>query len=457
MRSSAACEGVVNAATVGCDVIVHGVDCQLVIEGSVKFLRKDDRAHESRFGTPENARGGKIEVRSMSRRAENDAPLPYALVARWHEWLVTQALPLWSERGFDPRRRLYHERLTWSGTAAPLPQLRLMVQARQVAVYCRAGLDGLYDHSAPALNHALLCLDTVERLYRHADGGTGWVFSLAPDGTPASRVRDLYAHAFILFAYAWAYRLTGAPRYRRIARETAEEIWQLFALDEGFRDCVPSTNAVRRQNPHMHLLEACLALFEATEEGFYLDQAERLVTLASCRFMDLRSGAVLEEFDAAWVPLEPAGRNRVEPGHLFEWAWLLGEYRRLAPGTQAEDHLHAMAERLFAFGSTEGCAPDTGLVYDAMTEDGVVSAHSTRIWPQTELLRLLCRRRKEAGEGGEALLSSISELFFARYAPAQLAGGWIDRLDEGLVPMVDHMPASSLYHIYGAAREIVCA
>ncbi|MFW7266818.1 AGE family epimerase/isomerase [Gluconacetobacter sp. Hr-1-5] len=393
----------------------------------------------------------------MSKPAEVNAPLSCALVARWREWLVTQALPLWSERGFDPRQGLYHERLTWGGAVAPLPELRLMVQARQVAVYCRAGLDGFYGNSAQALTDALLCLDTVERLYRHADGGAGWVFSLAPDGTPASRVRDLYAHAFILFAYAWAYRLTGAPRYRRIARETAEEIWPLFAMEEGFRDCVPQTNAVRRQNPHMHLLEACLALFEATDEAFYLDQAERLVTLASRRFMDPRSGALLEEFDAAWAPLAPPGHNRVEPGHLFEWAWLLGEYRRLAPGTQAKGHLYAMAERLFAFGSTGGCAPDTGLVYDAMTEDGVVCAHSTRIWPQTEHLRLLCRRRKDAGEGGEGLLSSISELFFTRYAPAQLAGGWIDRLDEGLAPMVDHMPASSLYHIYGAAREIVCA
>ncbi|MBB2179186.1 mannose-6-phosphate isomerase [Gluconacetobacter tumulicola] len=370
---------------------------------------------------------------------------------------MRHALPLWSEQGFNSAQGLYHERLTWDGTPVSLPQRRLMVQARQIATYCRAGLDGLYDTSAPELAKGLRCLETVERLYWRADDGAGWIFSLAPDGTPASPVRDLYAHAFILFAYAWAYRLTGAPRYRRVARETAEETWQLFALEgEGFRDRVPQANTVRRQNPHMHLLEACLALFEATNEAFYLDQAERLVALASRRFMGPRSGALLEEFDAAWVPLAPPGHNRVEPGHLFEWAWLLGEYRRLAPEAEKGGHLCAMAERLFVFGSTEGCAPDTGLVYDAMTEDGVVFEHSTRIWPQTELLRLLCRRRKDAGEGGDALLSSISTLFFTRYAPARLAGGWIDRLDEGLAPMVDHMPASSLYHIYGAAREIIC-
>lgn len=91
-----------------------------------------------------------------------------------------------------------------------------------------------------------------------------------------------------------------------------------------------------------------------------------------------------------------------------------------------------------------------------MTEDGRVVAHSTRIWPQTELLRLLCQRRDGLEGGEDGLLASLSSLFFARYAPARLAGGWIDQLDAGLVPTVDYMPASSLYHIYGAAREMAC-
>lgn len=393
----------------------------------------------------------------MISSADAGERLSQGLGPIWREWLVDRALPLWSERGFDPARGLYHERLTWSGMPVALPGLRLMVQARQIAVYCRAGLDGLYEASAPALAQALLCLETVERLYWRADGAPGWIFSLAPNGEPASRERDLYAHAFILFAYAWAYRLTGAPRYRRAARESAEETWRLFATDgEGFKDKLPQTSAVRRQNPHMHLLEACLSLFEATGEAFYLDQAGPIVALACQRFVDARSGALLEEFDSNWAPLAPWGCNRVEPGHLFEWAWLLGEYRRLAACGEEEDaRLRAVANRFFSLGRDCGCAPDTGLVYDALTEGGVVLEHSTRIWPQTELLRLLCQRREGREGGGETEISSLSRLFFARYAPSRLAGGWVDRLDEQLAITVDHMPASSFYHIYGAAREMI--
>lgn len=373
--------------------------------------------------------------------------------AQWRKWLIGRALPLWSDAGFDSSCHLYHERLGWDASPVPMKQLRLMVQARQVATYCRAAIDGFYDRSAQAVR----CLDEIERLYRHCDGAPGWIFSLASDGRPASRVRDLYAHAFILFAYAWAYKLTAETRYRTIARETMDEIHTIFAAGNGgFRDSLPPADSLRRQNPHMHMLEACLTLSETTGDAFYLNQARPLVSLALERFIDARSGMVREFFDAEWVAALPPGRNRAEPGHLFEWSWLLHEYSRLSGCTGAESmRIAAAADRLFASGVTAGCHPGTGLAFDAVTEDGIVIEHSTRIWPQTELMRLLGRKQAHDGVEATSMLPQISGLFFERYAPDHLAGGWIDRLDQQLRPMVDHMPASSLYHIYGAGREMM--
>ncbi|WP_275943894.1 AGE family epimerase/isomerase [Gluconacetobacter takamatsuzukensis] len=363
------------------------------------------------------------------------------------------ALPLWCGDGFDHHRGLFHERLAWDGSPVPMGALRLMVQARQVATYCRAALDGLHDISQAAVR----CLDIVERLYHGSDGSPGWIFSLSADGAPADRRRDLYAHAFILFAYGWAIRLTGEDRYRRIARRTADEIERIFAAENGgYKDVVPAMDELRRQNPHMHLLEAYLVLFEVTGDAFYHDRIRALTKLGLDHLIDPRSGLLLEFFDCGWLPSEPAGRNRVEPGHLFEWAWLLHEYERLAaPGGAEADLLHATTERLFHVGLSKGSDPSrTGFVYDAMTDDGVVFERSTRIWPQTELLRLLCRRR-DLGRNDGVLTHRISLGFLERYAPVRLGGGWIDRLDEAGAPLVDHMPASSLYHIYGAGREMV--
>ncbi|MFT8978871.1 AGE family epimerase/isomerase [Gluconobacter oxydans] len=367
----------------------------------------------------------------------------------WRDWLSARALPLWSGAGFDGKRNLYHERLTWEGRPVLMSGLRLMVQARQISTYCRAALDGFYDASEQALR----CLDVVERAYHGSDGDAGWVFSLAPDGKPADFRRDLYAHAFILFAYGWAIRLTGEERYRKIARQTAQEVERIFAApDAGYLDTVPPTDSLRRQNPHMHLLEAYLVLLEATGDEYYLDRLRGLIALTRNHLLDRRSGLLLEFFDSSWKPSEPASHNRVEPGHLFEWSWLLGEYERLvSPSGEDMAGLTEAAERLFRSGLSRGTDPKTGCVFDAMTEDGVVFERTTRIWPQTELLRLL-RTRHTSGRRESIPVHDLGMTFLARFAPSRLAGGWIDRFDEAGAPLVDYMPASSLYHIYGAAR-----
>lgn len=381
---------------------------------------------------------------------QKDIPMTIAASSlAWRDWLASKALPLWTTSGFDPRRNLFHERLSWDGTPIRMDALRLMVQARQVATCYRASLDGLYD----ATSKAEACLETMERLYHRRDGAPGWVFSIGPDDRPADCRRDLYAHAFVLYACAWSIR-SGGPV--RLARETADEIRTIFAAhNDGFLDAVPPVDNLRRQNPHMHLLEAYLALFEATQDEFYLAEAREMAELALRHLIEPRSGLLLEFFDADWKPAEKAGSNRVEPGHLFEWSWLLGEYLRLASpdATKTWDFRDA-AEHLYQVGAAKGRDRATGLVFDAMTEDGDVFEHSTRIWPQTELIRLLCQRAKHQG-GMLDEAAQLGERFLSEYAPDRLNGGWVDRLDASGAPLVDYMPASSLYHIYNAGREFI--
>ncbi|MCI1243585.1 MAG: AGE family epimerase/isomerase [Acetobacter fabarum] len=367
----------------------------------------------------------------------------------WAAWLAHQALPLWSSAGYDPTRHLYHERLAFDATPLPLPHLRLMVQARQIATFCQARLDGVFN----AADNALHALATVQARYWQADGQPGWVFAIGPDGRPSSTVRDLYAHAFILFAYAWAYRLSGEPALLAVAQKTVLEVEGIFhAPHGGFADAVPAPDATRRQNPHMHLLEAYLALFEATADQFYLDRAQSLVALARERFISPRSGLLLEFFGPDWTPCHAYGQNPVEPGHLFEWAWLLGTYTRLNPTDKAGTALRHVAEHLYQSGRRHGVTHQ--LVRDGMMDDGTLTQTGTRIWPQTELLRLLACRQAEGGRTAEdsRLQTDLTRLFFADFAPAHLHGGWIDRRGPDGTPAVDHMPASSLYHIYGAAK-----
>ncbi|MCP1242329.1 mannose-6-phosphate isomerase [Acetobacter lambici] len=376
----------------------------------------------------------------------------------WRTWLVGHALPLWSGTGYNPARHLYHERLTFDATPLPVPHLRLMVQARQIATFCQARLDGVFN----AADNALRTLAEVQARYWQADGQPGWVFALGPDGRPSSTVRDLYAHAFILFAHAWAYRLSGDRALLTVAQKTVEDVERIFhAPHGGFADAVPAPDATRRQNPHMHLLEAYLALFEVTADQFYLDRARPLVALALDHFISPHSGLLLEFFGPDWTPCKAYGQNPVEPGHLFEWSWLLGTYARLHPTDAQTTRLRNVAGHLFQSGRQYGVTHQ--LVRDGIMDDGTLTHTSTRIWPQTELLRLLASRQTEgtnhaattAAMAEAGLLHTLSRTFLATFAPAHLHGGWIDRMDADGTVAVDHMPASSLYHIYGAARALL--
>ena len=90
----------------------------------------------------------------------------------------------------------------------------------------------------------------------------------------------------------------------------------------------------RRQNPHMHLLEALLALHAATGEKNWLRRAGALVDLFKRRFSDPQTGALIEFFAEDWSP-RPGDEGRLrEPGHQFEWVWLLYEYIALTQRRQ---------------------------------------------------------------------------------------------------------------------------
>jgi len=372
---------------------------------------------------------------------------------QWTDWMVQKALPLWSTAGYDRARRLYHERLTFDATPIVTSDLRLMVQARQIATFCRASLDGVFNASRDALD----CLAEVQNRFWRSDNQPGWVFALGVDGRPSKTTRDLYAHAFILYAYAWAYNLSRDRNLLKIVNETIKEIESIFQEGvEGFLSEVPGYNSMRCQNPHMHLLEAYLVLFEVTEDQFYLDKAQHIVELVNNRFINSRSGMVMEFLSSDWTPCKEFGSNSVEPGHLFEWSWLMSEFIRLSSEYPHRKSLYSISERLFTSGVEYGIVH--GMVCDGITDDGTITHTSTRIWPQTELIRLLAYRSKRLtinlkNVAENYLFVTMTRIFFSSYAPNSLQGGWFDRRNAKGNITVDHMPASSLYHIYGAARE----
>jgi mannose/cellobiose epimerase-like protein (N-acyl-D-glucosamine 2-epimerase family) len=276
------------------------------------------------------------------------------------------------------------------------------------------------------------------------DGRPGFVHLLDPDGNVLNPLRDTYDHAFVLLALATTYELAGDAQIR-------EELDSLVAfLDSGLRsphggfiEGIPAT-LPRRQNPHMHLLEAMIAAFDATHDLAYQQRAGDLFSLFVASLYDTRRQALGEYFEEDWSRIEPL---IVEPGHQAEWVWLLRSFERITgcPTARYRGQLLSLALR--------HRDEMTGCLIDEADVEGKVRKSTRRLWPQTEIAKAWIAQA-EAGEQGavdEALEALVRLHRYYLSHPVQ--GGWYDQFDCDGRSLVDTIPASSFYHIICAIAE----
>jgi mannose-6-phosphate isomerase len=207
----------------------------------------------------------------------------------------------------------------------------------------------------------------------------------------------------------------------------------------------------RRQNPHMHLFEAFLALYETTGEARHLARAGELYALFRTRFFDETDGTLTEYFASDWARDAAFGSDRLEPGHMMEWVWLTHRYRRLA-----DRPLGDVPARLFATAERTGLDPTSGFLVDEVDPSGRVLAETRRLWPQTEYLKALLLEGEANGRidliaRADALSSHIQKTYLADIP----RGCWRDRFDLSGAMVADHVPASILYHLLAPVAEIV--
>lgn len=365
-----------------------------------------------------------------------------------YRWLAEAALPLWADAGTDRVHGGFFEKLDDGFRPIEEPR-RARLVARQIYVFATGHRFGWHGPATTLVEHGL----TFLRDFLLRDDFTV-VPSVGPDGRAVRADFDLYDTAFVLFGLAAAAEppteRAGLARLAAQIRDRLVADWSHPVL--GFEDARPARLPLKA-NPHMHLFEACLA-WEAVApgDGKWAGLADAIAELALTRLIDPESGAMREFFDHDWRPLAGEAGRLVEPGHQFEWSWLLqrwglrrGERRAARP-----------ALRLLEIGETYGVDAVRGIAINALNDDfGVIDADA-RLWPQTERLKAWwlagrsglvdgsrARGRAEAALGG-----------LLRYRDGKPSGLWWETMlkEGGFAP--EPARASSLYHIVCAADAI---
>ena len=363
------------------------------------------------------------------------------IAAELRTFLIDRALPLWAGEGWDAVRGGFVERLHSDGTADWEAPRRLRVQARQIYCFAKAAQLGWYPEGRDV---ALRGLDYMLARGKSPDGKPGFVTLIAADGSVISENRDTYDHAFVLLAMATVYQLD------RDSQVCAEIASVLQFLDEdlksehgGYREGIPA-KLPRRQNPHMHLFEAMIALFDATHDAGFQNRAGEIFSLFVAHFYDPNLQILGEYFEDDWSRILPAC---VEPGHQAEWVWLLKGFERIAGCPTVKYRSALLASAMRYRDERTGCLVDEGDV------DGRITKSSGRCWPQTEIAKAWMAQAEtgDAGAADEARSALVRlERYYLRHP---VKGGWYDRFDRDDDAETAPILASSFYHVLCAITE----
>jgi mannose-6-phosphate isomerase len=365
--------------------------------------------------------------------------------------LLRRRVPKWYEGFYDQQSGGFYERLGKGFKPVLTGNRRLLTQCRQLALYSHASLQKECRHFHPDLKRHFCHI--VNTYYVTKTGG--WRFSADDERQPLDETSDLYALAFVIFSFSHYYRVTRDGKSEILARSTLDFIRNHFRLNgkpgyaEALDENLNPLKKVRRQNPHMHLLEACLFAYETWGDSNYLLEADKMVSLFYEYFFDPEKVLLGEYYDDDLGRDHEKGRV-IEPGHYFEWVWLLKKHA--AAQEQPDRHDEACA-LLLKFANEHGWDKEFGGIYDELEASGEVRKDSKRLWPFTEAIKANALML-DNGINKDFLkerMAGMIDLFRRSYMDER--GFWTEWLNRDLTPVTNYMPGTTPYHVYFGIME----
>jgi mannose-6-phosphate isomerase len=398
----------------------------------------------------------------MGIEGTSDRQSIVALSNEFQRWLHEKALSFWDTHGVDRESGGFFETLWFDPLTRRLEAAgavrRGRVVARQIFAFDAGHHAGWRSAHADPVRHG------ADYLFSRLHRGNGR-FNVAFDALTAvadSRF-SLYETAFYLFTLA---RLKATLDEEYPAADTAlaclAQLRQGWGKSNGgFEESCPATLPLR-SNPHMHLLEAAIEWIGAADppqRDVWIDLSRELIDLCCTRFMDPESGAIREYFDSEWRPLAGAAGAIIEPGHQFEWAWLLMKWAALPHSDAAQcERYRAAALRLVELAERFGVDETRGVAINELWDDMTRKDAAAKLWPQTERLKAWCALFDEAGTPAAAAKAASK----IRAAAAGLTayffedppGMWheVQRPDGTFA--AEPCKASSFYHIVCAIETL---
>ena len=378
---------------------------------------------------------------------------------------IARTMAFYHPRAIDPAGGFF-QYFKDDGTIYDRSHRHLVSSTRFVFNYALAAMEFEDADYLEAARHGLHYVHEVHR--DPASGGYAWTIR---DGKPEDRTNHAYGVAFVLLACASA-RRAGIVE----AGPWMDETWDLLEKrywDAGaglYRDEADehwNFSPYRGQNANMHMCEAMLAAYQASDDVRYLDRALLLADHMTRRQAAKANGLVWEHYDADWNVDWNYNRDNprhlfrpwgFQPGHQTEWAKLLVILESLlAERGREERWLLPTARHLFDTALMRAWDAEHGGIHYGFAPDGSICDPDKYFWVQAESLAAAALLHSRTGE---AVYDQWYERLWA-YAWEHFVdhehGAWYRILTRDNRKYDDEKsPAGKVdYHTMGACHEVL--
>jgi len=323
--------------------------------------------------------------------------------------------------------------------------------------YRRYGTAHYREHAEHGLQHLLT-------QHKQPNGNYAWVLSgdKVVEGNAMA-----YGHAFVMLCAASCVR-AGIVDAKPIIEQTWEFVERYFWDEQqrAYADERDATlevlNPYRGQNANMHMCEALIAAWQATDETRYLDRAELLAKRFSFELAEQSNGLIWEHYDTNWSVdmqynidkpddlFKPWG---FQPGHQVEWTKLLLQLNEARPNAAWVNKAQQLFDAAIANGWDE---QHGGLVY-GFAPDGKFADSHKYFWVHAEAFAAAWRLYKVTGE--EKYQQHYNELWqwSWTYLIDHEFGAWfrIRNRDGSAFDDLKSPPGKTDYHTLGAVWDVL--
>jgi len=224
---------------------------------------------------------------------------------------------------------------------------------------------------------------------------------------PEDMTQQAYGYAFVLLAYAAARKagiIESDDKLVAIYNLLEERFWLeehgLYA-DEISADGLLSD--YRGQNANMHLCEAMLSAYEASQQSLFLQRAKTIAYNIAIRQADKTDGLVWEHYTTSFVPDWSYNKNDpknlyrpwgFQAGHQTEWSKLLLTLNKYSPDPILVDRAKLLFDRAYnkAWDNQYG-----GLIY-GFSPEGEWCDDDKYFWVQAESFAAAAMLYQATGE-----------------------------------------------------------